>query len=103
MHVAQVQHQATIDGAMTGDMMTPAANGKKQSILAGKVDPVDDVGLAGAADDEARVTIDRQVLDATTLVEARIARGVDRTSELHPQLGQFLVAESDGPARYRDN
>jgi hypothetical protein len=97
VHVAQVEHQAAIDGAVTGDVVPTGTDRKQHAVLPSQVDAIDDVGFARAPDDETGSAIDREVLDDPDAVVRRITRSNHRPTKAHAQLDELLVREVDRP------
>ena len=83
VHVAEVEHQAAIDGAVAGDMVATGPNREQEPVVPGEVHTVDDVGFARAADDETGPAIDCEILDDPSLVVRRITGSDDRPTEQH--------------------
>ncbi len=81
VHVAEVEHQPPVDGAVTGDVMPTGSDGEQHPVLPSQVHTVDDVGFARAPDDETWPTIDREILDDPNVVVRRITRSDDRPAE----------------------
>ena len=101
VHRAQVQHQPSIDGAVTGDVVPTSPNGEQQPPITGQPHPVDHIRHTRALHDQARTTVDRQVHHPTDFVVRGVTRRDDRPPEQHAQLGHLLITETNRHTRGR--
>ncbi|HYI58188.1 MAG TPA: hypothetical protein VEX66_08475 [Microlunatus sp.] len=83
---------------MTGHVVSTGPDREQQPTLPSQVDAVDDVGFARAPNDEARLTIDRKVLDHPHLVIPGITGSTERSPEHHAEFGDLVVGEIHGSA-----
>ncbi len=76
-HRREVEDDAAVVGAESGDVVTAAADGEGESGLAGVIDDRDDVGDIGGADDDTGAAVDHPVVDAAGVVVAGIGGADD--------------------------
>ena len=76
VHPGQVDHQPVVDEAETRPVVTAAADGHDDVVVAREVDRSDHIGDGLALSDERRPLVDHRVIDRTDLVIVRIT-GLD--------------------------
>lgn len=80
LHREAVDDEVVADGG-AGDVVAAAADGDEQAVIAGEGDGGEDVGGAGAAEDEGRAAVDHAVVDRACRVVARIG-GTDEAAAI---------------------
>jgi hypothetical protein len=73
-HWRQVDHHAAVDRRQPGHIVTAAADGDFELLLAGETDRIDDVGDAAAAGDQRRPLVDQAVVHLPRVLITGIAR-----------------------------
>src|SRR5205823_1775218 len=81
LHVSEVEHEATLNGAVTGQAVAAAADGQLEPGLAGKFDCAGDIGRVGDASDQRGAAVEPAVEERAGLVIAGIGRRDHATGE----------------------
>ena len=89
LHRAEVEHDAAVVRAVTGEAVAAAADRQRETGFARQGHRPRDVGRIGGTDDERRVTVVDRRLDAARLVVLRAAGQEDRAGQ--PGLEGFEV------------
>ena len=89
LHRREVEDDAVVARAEAGDVVPAAADGDEEPLLAREPKTRDDVGGAGAANDEGRAAVDHPVPDRARLVVSGVARPDSRAAEYLLELGEI--------------
>src|SRR5262245_30377756 len=85
-HARQVDDDPAIVDGVAGDVVAASADREEQPSVAREVDGLDDIGHAGAADDQARSPVDQAVADRASLVVPGIAGLEHRAAHPRPKV-----------------
>ena len=67
-HLREIDHQTPIADRITRDVMAAAPHRDQQTVVAGKIDGVNDVGRLSASNDKTGLPIDHRIPDDSRLV-----------------------------------
>ena len=91
LHHRQIDDEAVVAAAEPGTVVTAAADGEQQALLAGEVHGGDDVGRVDGARDQARALVDHAVVERTNGVVVRVGLADEPAAKSLLECGDSLV------------